>query len=158
MPLRGRERLKWRTSWTPPAFAGPAIPTSPIVPRKKTHRLNDYTGNPFLFFHCFGTYIWICGQFFYKQHPDVPLAQSRHTSATTSGTSHKFSLGRHVCGMLPMERLNSMRVSTVHDTATWQSHPTDWTDLYFSPTCPRGYHGLKKAFLHRVFVLCCVQR
>ncbi|KAG5934620.1 hypothetical protein E4U59_006082 [Claviceps monticola] len=78
-------------------FTGLRRPSDPyeyhrrFVPRKKTHRLNDYTSNPFLFFHCFGTYIWICGQFFYKQHPDVPLAQSRYTSATTSGTSHKFS-------------------------------------------------------------------
>ncbi|CCE27310.1 uncharacterized protein CPUR_00784 [Claviceps purpurea 20.1] len=100
-----------------------------LVLKKKVHTIQEYLGNPAIYFSAFANYQYAYMRFFGKEHPDVVVAQNRFL-AFIMQKSQVYIWAR--CIAYAMKHHKSVKARTIHDAAAWTDHSTVQVENFFT--------------------------
>ncbi|KAG6139041.1 hypothetical protein E4U24_004540 [Claviceps purpurea] len=118
-----------------------------LVLKNKVHTIQEYLGNPAIYFSAFANYQYAYMRLFGKEHPDVDVAQNRFL-AFIMQKSQVYIWAR--CIAYAMKHHKSVKARTIHDAAAWTDHSTVQVENFFTnlESLPRTVHAETPALRH----------
>ncbi|KAG6276573.1 hypothetical protein E4U48_001552 [Claviceps purpurea] len=118
-----------------------------LVLKNKDHTIQEYLGNPAIYFSAFANYQYAYMRLFGKEHPDVDVAQNRFL-AFIMQKSQVYIWAR--CIAYAMKHHKSVKARTIHDAAAWTDHSTVQVENFFTnlESLPRTVHAETPALRH----------